>query len=118
MEYSRKDDLEELRKSDRNYSEDISLFAVYVNLAHPVIRIKHISKKYIYWMDDTQHAYPSKSAGYSLFDSESEAWKHYKDLYEKRKAYIKAQYESDMQRLTRATDILNECAEKTPEYFL
>lgn len=118
MEYLRKDDLEELRKSDRNYSDNISLFAVYLNLAHPPIKIKHLSKKYIYWEDGTNHQYPSRSAGYTLFDSKVEAWKRYKDLYDQRKEHIKKQYESDMQQLTRSTYILNKCAEETPEYFL
>jgi len=116
MEYFRKDDLEEIRKSDE--SDNLSLYAVYGNLANPPIKIKHLSKKYIYWEDDTKHPYPSKAAGYSIFDSESEAWKRYKHLYEKRKRYIREKYEQDMQQLTRATEILNECAEKTPEYFI
>jgi hypothetical protein len=118
MQYYRKDDLEELRKSNRNYSEDISLYAVYVNLGNPPIKIKHISKKYVYWEDDTKHSYPSKSAGYSIFDNKIEAWKHYKYLYEKRTKYIREKYEADMKQLTRATQILQECSEKTPEYFI
>ena len=118
MQYHRKDDLEEIRKSPLNGHGDIGLYAVYGNLAHAPIKIKHLSKKYIYWEDDTNHAYPSRSAGYTIFDNKSEAWKHYKYLYEKQKEHIIEQYESDMKKLTRATNILNECAETTPEYFL
>jgi len=114
MEYFRKDDLEEIRKSDT----EPSLYAVYGNLANPPIKIKHLTKKYIYWEDDTKHPYPSNSAGYSIFDSKIEAWKRYKQLYEKRKKYIREKYDHDMKQLTRATEILNECAEKTPEYFI
>jgi len=118
MQYKTKIDLEELRKSNRNYSEDISLFAVYEHLGHPVIKIKHLSKQYVYWMDDSHHAYPSKSSGYSLFDSEIEAWQHYKKLFEKRKKWVQSKYEADMKQLRKATKILKDCADKTPEYFL
>ena len=118
MQYQRKDELEEIRKSPINGTDELSLYAVYCNLARPVFKIKHLSKKYVYWYDDTKHQYPSRTSGYSLFSSKTEAWKHYKLLYEKRKDHIIKQYEQDMQQLAIATNILNECAAVTPEYFL
>lgn len=118
MEYLRKNDLEKLRKAHTNETYNLELYAVYFNLAIPVFKIKHISKKYVYWEDDSKHPYPSNSAGYSLFDNESEAWKHYKKLYETQKKSIQEKYEMDMKQLTKAKKILEKCAEETPEYFL
>ncbi|RLC45317.1 MAG: hypothetical protein DRH57_08210 [Candidatus Cloacimonadota bacterium] len=118
MEYLRKDDLEEIRKSPINGTDELSLYAVYKNLAHPVFKVQKLTKKYVYWNDGTNHSYPSSAAGYSLFSSKTEAWKKYKSLYETKKQHIQDQYERDMLALTRATTILDECAEKTPEYFL
>lgn len=114
MEYCRKDDLDEIRRS----SDEIPLYAVYTSLCHPVFKIKHLTKKYVYWDDDSKHPYPSRSAGYSLFDNQSEAWKRYRQLYEKQKQFIEDEYKHNMKRLDYATSILSECAEKTPEYFI
>ena len=114
MEYLRKLDLQELRKSNK----EVELYAVYKHLAHAPFKIQKMSKQYIYWDDDTKHAYPSSSAGYSLFDNELEAWQTYKILYETRKEYIKKQYDDNMKQLNTATIILQQCMEKTPEYFI
>lgn len=118
MHYHRKAELEELRKTQPNADGDLELYAVYNHLANPVMKIKHLSKKYVYWFDDTKHPYPSNAAGYVVFDNKVEAWKYYKMIFEKRKADIQERYERDMQQLTRATEILNKCSEETPEYFI
>lgn len=118
MEYFRKSDLEEIRKSPINGTSEIGLYALYTNLAYPVFKIKRLSKKYVYWEDGSNHQYPSSSSSYTLFSSKTEAWKKYKLIYEKKKQWIKEQYARDMEALTHATNILNECAEQTPEYFL
>ena len=117
MEYFRKDELDEIRHSYSDGTDCIPLYVVYKSLCHPVFKIKNMSKKYIYWEDGSKHPYPSKSAGYTIFDNQSEAWRKYKYLYEKQKQFIEDEYIHNMKRLNFATAVLNECAEKTPEYF-
>lgn len=117
MLYRNKADLDDIRRSPENELGTLCLYGVFTHLGHPVIHFNKMSKKYLY-VDQKQYPYPSKSSSLVVFDNKSEAWRFYKSVYEKQKKHIQDQYESDMQKLTRATDILDECAEKTPEYFL
>jgi len=117
MEFHSKKDLEELRKNI-NKDDDLKLYAVYKNLAYPVFMIKSISKKYVYWDDDSRHPYPSASADYSLFDNQSEAWRFWKKLYEDKKKQTLKEYEENMKRLSKAEAILEQCSIDNPEYFI
>jgi len=98
--------------------ENIELYAVYSHLALPVFKIKKLSKKFVYWDDDSKHPYPSKASGYILTDSLSEGWKIYKDIYNKRKKFIEDQYKSEIQKLTTAESILNSLSKSNPELFI
>jgi len=114
MVYRSKADLEEIRKSQNN----IKLYAVYSHLALPVFKIKSLSKKYVYWEDNSKHPYPSNSAGYILTDNLYEGWKIYKDTYNKRKKFIEDQYKSEIQKLTMAESILDSLSKSNPELFI
>ena len=118
MEYTTKADLEELRKENNINGNVIELYAVYHNLNTPVIKIRNLTKKYVYWEDGSQHPYPSKNSGYRLFSNKSEAWKFFKSFYDKRKRSIEEQHKLDLENLKKATEILNKCMDDTPEYLL
>jgi len=116
--YTTRNDLEKLRKVSNLNGSTIELYAVCHNLNNPIIKIRNLTKKYVYWEDGSQHPYPSKNAGYRLFSNKSEAWKYFKLIYDKRKKYIEEQHKLDLENLKKATEILNNCIDNTPEYFL
>jgi len=114
MIYHTKASLEDLRKSNIIPT----LYAIYNHLALPVIEIDHLSKKYVYWKDNSKHSYPSRSAGYVLCDNQSEAWKLYKSLFEKKLREVEEEYKINVKKLSVARNILEECSIETPEYFI
>ena len=115
MVYYRKADLEDIRKESGGVVE---LYAVYNHLYYSVRTISKLTKKYVYLDDGAQNPYPSKNAGYVIFDNKSEAWKYFKENFERRKKSIENKYQSDMESLAAAAQHLQKCSEETPEYFI
>ncbi len=118
MKYRCRDELEIFRKSDAHNRNDLRLFGVKMSLGYPVIEFKQLSKKYIYDTEGMQYPYPSKASALVVFDNKLEAWNFFKDEYVKKKKWIKEYYEMEMQRMARATTIIDTQTELTPEYFI
>ena len=113
MIYHNKAALEQVRKNKFS-----SFYAVYFHLKLPVFKIDKITKKYVYWDDGTNHPYPSRSAGYCLFDSEKEAWKFYHYLYKKKENELKKNIEELKSSIEVSKNILAKKIKINPEYFI
>ena len=121
MEYFCKKELEPIRKSDEYKDGEIDLYIVYRHLGMSVTKIHKITKKHVYYIFDgniNRIPYPSKAAGYSVFDNQAEAWKRYKELYSKKKARVEEDYQFELTKLKIYEEILEECRKNTPEYYL
>jgi len=93
-------------------------YACFTLLQYPVRKVKYISKKYVYWEDDTKHPYPSNASGYVLCTTENEAWDRYKNMYLQRKKNIEEIYLREQNLLKNAEKILKKIQETNPEFLV